>query len=236
VSRFAVLLDLQQHDILIGQLVHRRSNLPERAAVKKLDSDLALISAQLMPLQARQHELERGQKRLDDEIALVVARRAETDKKLYSGSVSNPKELQSLQADEDSLDRRRRQLEDQELEIMEALEPLEAEIARLTTLHAELEAKGVDLRVAVAEAEATTDAELHQARTERAELATGIDAELIATYDKLRIKVNPAVAKIKNNSCGGCHLLIPSVEIDAIRKQPPDALVNCEQCGCILVR
>ena len=54
---------------------------------------------------------------------------ADANQKLYSGTVSSPRELQAMQADIDMLRRQRCDLEDRELEVMEARESLDGEIA-----------------------------------------------------------------------------------------------------------
>ena len=55
-------------------------------------------------------------------MAKVAARRAEIDQSLYGGTVTAPKELVALQADAESLQRRQRDLEDHELDVMEQVE------------------------------------------------------------------------------------------------------------------
>jgi hypothetical protein len=37
-------------------------------------------------------------------------------------------------------------------------------------------------------------------------------------------------------SCSGCHLTLPAMEVDRIRKAPADEVITCDQCGRILVR
>ena len=67
--------------------------------------------------------------------------------------------------------------------------------------------------------------------------ADGVDAELLATYEGLRGELGGiAVARLVGSVCGGCHLGLSAVEVDRIKKQPPDALVRCDECGRLLVR
>ena len=54
----------------------------------------------------------------------------EMNKRLYSGSIASPRELQAMQADIDMLLRRRSDLEDEELEVMEKREGLDADLAK----------------------------------------------------------------------------------------------------------
>ena len=43
-------------------------------------------------------------------------------------------------------------------------------------------------------------------------------------------------ARLVNGRCTGCHLTLPATELDRIRREPPDALIRCDQCGRVLVR
>ena len=235
-TRFATLLDLQQCDLAISQLTYRRAHLDERVKLRENEALGVKLRAEMAPVQATRADLGRTQKRFEDEVATVAAKRADIDKKLYSGTITNPKELQAFQLDEESLDRRRSHLEDEELDVMLQLEPIDEQLVALAARQVELDHIGAALRVAAAEADVAIDAELVSLRAHRAELVPAIDGELMALYDQLRVRLNPAVAPLKGSTCGGCHLSIPAKELDAIKHQPADALIQCEQCSCILVR
>ena len=71
----------------------------------------------------------------------------------------------------------------------------------------------------------------------RSSAAAGVEAELLAAYEDLRVELGGiAVARLVGSVCGGCHLGLSAVEVDRIKKQPPDALVRCDECGRLLVR
>src|SRR4029079_3171794 len=108
---------------------HRHAHMPERAELATCEANLRDLDARVAEVQQQRDELTRNEKRLEDEITLVRTKSVETDKKLYSGTVNVPKELTALQEEIESLTRRQRQLEDQELELMEQAEPLDADLA-----------------------------------------------------------------------------------------------------------
>src|SRR5688500_15318794 len=91
------LLEVQQLDTSSDQLVHRRAGLPERAALAALRDEVARHRAELDAATTRAHELERTQRRSEDEIALVEEKTTAADRQLYGGSVTAPGELQALQ-------------------------------------------------------------------------------------------------------------------------------------------
>ena len=232
----ALLLDVQAHDLAADQLRHRRATLPERSAKAEQDATVSRLDAELADLGGRLSEVQRSQKRIEDEVATVDAKAQAENAKLYSGTVTSPRELQAMQEEIDALGRRQRELEDEVLERMEEAEPLSEEIARLEAQRAEAQSESDRLAVAIAEAEVVLDAELEKIEAERAGVAAGVGDDLLATYEKLRIRLDGvAVAQLVGTQCTGCHLSLPATEVAAVRKATPGAVVYHEECGRILV-
>ena len=236
-SRWAALLAVQEHDTRTDQLNHRIETLPLRSDLARVEDDVRAVDDQLTDAQRRRDELGRSQQRLEDEIASLTERANQAEKQLYSGSVTNPRELQALQDDVASIRRRIGQLEDDELEIMELVEPVDAERAQLTGERERLDAEGARLRTALSETESELAAELAVVQAERDTAAAGVPVELWPEYDKLRARLGGVgIARLVGSTCQGCHLALPAVEVDRIRKLPLDEAVHCEECGRLLVR
>lgn len=237
VTVFDQLLALQDLDLRIHQLNHRRVNLPEFGALEANAAERAVVVASRAEVAAAHKELVRRQHVLEDEISLVTDRATGHETNLYSGSVSNPRELQALQEDIDSLRRRQRTLEDQDLELMEEIEPLTAQMAESDAASHDLEAHAAELKVALDAATADIDAELAETTAQRAAGAAAIDDAVVTDYEQLRVQLGGiAIARLVGNACGGCHLSLSAVELDRIRRLDPDTRVVCDECGRILVR
>jgi uncharacterized protein len=231
------LLEVQALDTASDQLRHRRQHLPERVELADRHAQLAELEARVQHVQAERDAIASSEKRLEDEIALVADRAKAADQRLYSGTVNVPRELTALQDDIESLQRRQRQLEDQELELMEQAEPLDAALAELATVRAEIDRDAVKLSAAVAEVEAEVDAELADIAAKRASATDAIPPELLAEYERLRGALGGiGVARLNGNRCEGCHLALSAVDVDRIRHEPDDALVHCTECSRLLVR
>jgi predicted nucleic acid-binding Zn-ribbon protein len=111
-SSLARLLDLQELDIAIDQLRHRRVNLAQRAELKRLATAAADAAKAIRPVVDERAELARQEKRLEDDAATVNDKATSENKRLYSGTVTSPRDLQAIHEEIESLKRRQRELED----------------------------------------------------------------------------------------------------------------------------
>ena len=236
-TRWDDLLAVQEHDTSIDQLTHRRAHLPSRGELEQVMGELAKLEGSAAEVETTRHALGRDQQRLEDEITSLNDRANHHDKALYSGTISNPRELQAMQDEITALKRRISQLEDQELELMEQIEPLDQQLAVFGTARGDLDAKASALRAQIAEEEVAIDAELAQVQAERGTLVAAVDESLLTEYDDLRKRLGGiGIARLVGGSCQGCHLSLSAVDVDRIKKLAPDAPAHCEECGRLLAR
>jgi predicted nucleic acid-binding Zn-ribbon protein len=230
------LLTLQEHDGALDRLAHRRQTLPDRERVARAEGDAAALEDKVRTLGAQRDEIARAESKLDDEAHSLHEKAAEVEAKMYSGSVSSPRELQAMQADVDQLRRHERNLENRELELMEASEPLDRALGELDGqalgLRRELDAASAALQ----SAEAAIDDEAAEEQKLRDAVAGGLDPSLVADYDRRRARARGVgVARLVGDTCQGCHLSIPATEVDRIRKAAAGTVSYCDNCGAILV-
>jgi uncharacterized protein len=230
------LLELQARDTAIDRLRHRWETIPERAALDAVRTDLTAVEKQLADATERRDEVAGEERKFDDEAGSLETKAADVERTMYSGEVTSPRELQMLQADVDQLRRHRRSLEDRELEVMERREALDSEVRDLETRARELQAEAARLESVLSAVEAEIDEELAGERSARDELAASVDAALLDDYERRRERARGVgVARLNGTTCQGCHLSIPSVEAERIRKSPSGTVAHCDNCGCILV-
>jgi uncharacterized protein len=230
------LLTVQEHDGALDRLRHRRTTLPERDALARGESDAAALAARIAGLREQRDVIARDEQRIEDETKSLAQKATEVEATMYSGAISSPRELPAMQADVEQLRRHQRNLENGELELMEAREPLDAALAELEAERATLAAGLERLRITVAEAEAVIDAEAADELSARAAVASGIDAALVSEYERCRAQARgTGVARLVGNTCQGCHMSIPATEVERIKKAVDGALEHCDNCGCILV-
>ena len=230
------LLEVQAHDTRLDQLRHHHATLPAREERDAAATALADTEARLASETTRRDDLARQQKKIDDEVELLKEKRDGFDAKLYGGTVTNPGELQDLQKEIDALGRRISVLEDQELEIMEQVEPVEALLVELASTVEQRRAVLADTEVRLTAAEAEVLAEI-DAETERRQVAVApVPADLLAEYTSLRGGAGGiGVSRLVGSQCGGCHLTLSAMEVARLRKLPDGEVAHCDECGRILV-
>ncbi len=231
------LLTVQDLDLALLQYRHRHANHPIQQQITELDDELATYQTTADEISGRQSELSAKEAELASEVAVIEAKRAEIDAKLYDGSVTGTKDLLALQDEAEMLVSRQSDLEDVELEIMEQVEQVDAELAPVTTQILGLLARRAEEEGLLAAALAEIEQEISTSETLRVEAASPIPADLLSHYESLRDDLGGvAVARLVGSTCDGCHMALSAVSFDQIKRQGDDALVNCDQCGRILIR
>ena len=230
------LLDLQRSDTAIRLLEHRRANLPEQKALDDNADTLARVRSEHVTARERLQRLGVQQRRHEQEIAAVDARRRSEEGRMYSGEIRSEKQLQAVKQELSSLRARKNELEDALLEIMEQVEELESLTATLAAREQELSAQVAELTQARDHAATDIDQELAQARAQRAAVAAELPERVLGYYDELRVrKDGVAVAELRGRTCAGCRLELTAIELEEVAAAATKGLGRCEQCGRILV-
>jgi uncharacterized protein len=230
------LLDLAAEDVALTQLAHRRATLPEVAAVEAAQEAEQRFAADVVRAETEARDLQREVTRFEGDVDVVRQRAARDQQRLDAGGLP-AREVTALQHEMESLARRQRDLEDQELELMERQEVADAAVAAaqegLTKARADLE-RAQQLRD-----DALADIADSTARHEaaRAAVAGEISPPLLTMYDRIRKQTGTTgAAMLKARQCQGCRIELYGNELAAVRNADPHEVVRCENCGRILVR
>ncbi|MET8833021.1 C4-type zinc ribbon domain-containing protein [Micromonospora sp. NPDC004540] len=229
------LLDLQAIDTALAQLAHRRRTLPELAELEALARELSALEDERVRAQVAVDDLDRDIARLEKDVDQVRARKSKDEARLAAGS-GPARELEALQHELASLNRRQSDLEDAELELMEQRETAQDVLDGVERRIAEAR----DRRVAAEQrrddslAEIARDEEFK--RGSRQPLAGDLPADLVALYDRIRTDTGLGAALLTGARCGGCRLELSGADLARIRKADPDDVVRCEECRRIMVR
>jgi predicted nucleic acid-binding Zn-ribbon protein len=228
------LLDLQAEDSAIARLHERKASLPEAARLAEVQDLLSELEADLEIARKQRDEIAREQSRLEGEVELIDAKSTREEQRMMSGKVANPKELGALQAEIESLKRRRSGVEDDLLEVMVHRETAESTVDKLEGERVQAEAEKDQLTAAVARLTGDIETELAEHEVKRQEASGAIPEELLTLYEKIRsTKHGVGAAALQGGTCSGCHTKLPAIEAEHIRKER--GLQRCDNCRRILV-
>ena len=230
------LLDLAELDSKAAQFRHQRGTLPEIAGIATLGEERTSITDQQRDARIVVDDLTAEQKKADREVEAVKTRRERDRSRMDSGQISNPKDLERMQHELVSLERRIGTLEDAELEVMEALEEAQQTLAGLDIRSDDIDARLAELIAKRDAKQQEMDAALTELMASRTPAAAGIDDALLSLYERLREQKGIGAALLRARQCGGCQLTLDASEISRIRTAPDDEVIRCEECQRILVR
>lgn len=229
------LLDVQVLDRRAAQLAHQRRTLPVLADLDAVRADLAEVDRSVIEAQTAVKDIGREVAKAEADVEQVRSRARRDQQRLDAGSGS-AKDMQALAHELGSLARRQEVLEEVELEAMERLEAAEKALDAVRARRAELVAREGALAAEADAARATIDAEVTTVAADRESAADGLDAGLLALYERVRAASGLGAAALRGNRCEGCRLELNAIDLARIRSAPADEVVRCEECGRILVR
>ncbi|MDT0398727.1 MULTISPECIES: zinc ribbon domain-containing protein [Streptomyces] len=231
------LLDVQDLDVRLQQLAHKRRSLPEHAEIESLTRDLTQLRDLLVAAQTEESDCAREQTKAEQDVDQVRQRAARDQKRLDSGAVSSPKDLENLQREIASLAKRQGDLEDVVLEVMERRESAQERVAELTERVGSVQGKIDDATARRDAALEEIDGETASVTKERGVVSGSVPAPLLSLYEKLREQQGGiGAAKLYARTCQGCRQELAITELNEIRSAAPDTVVRCENCRRILVR
>lgn len=228
------LLKLQALDSAVDRLVARARSLEtgEDLAEARAEADAAENALGELGLQL--DELDRDGSKLEHEIDSLDRKASEEERRMFDGSVANPKELDSIRHEVENLRKRKADREDELLVVMERRETLERRAEEARSKAEEMRAH-VDRVGAESERElVSVRADLEAKSVERAGLVLEIDPEVLDLYESLRAqKRGVGAAALVDGVCQGCHEQLSAVELDKVKHS--DDVPRCEYCRRILV-
>ena len=230
------LLDVAELDSRAAQLRHQRAHLPELAEIASLEAERTEITDQVRDARIVVDDLTVEQAKADREVEQVRARRERDRTRMDAGQVTNPKDLERMQHELVSLERRITTLEDAELEVMEALEQAQQVLDALGIRADDVDARLAELVAARDEKRAAIDASLEEVSAARGPATEGMPEDLMALYERLREQKGIGAALLRARQCGGCNMTLDASELSRIKAAPADEVIRCEECQRILVR
>lgn len=227
------LLEVADLDARIRQAELARTSPPQAIRVNELLARRQELSQELALRLGARDDLRAELARIESDVTVVDARRTRDAERLQT--VSNPKDAVGLESELASLARRKNDLEDAELEVMERLEQADAAVADQESLIAATNAEGARLSAEGKAVVAQATQAFETSTAERTAVSAALPAELLALYETVSARSSGA-ALLRRGTCEGCRMMLSGTDLAAARQALPDAVLTCPECGCILVR
>jgi predicted nucleic acid-binding Zn-ribbon protein len=228
----AELLLLQDTDLALDKALARLSEI--EIALGESDELLSAReaatekAAAVAALRAQQKDLELTA----DE---VRGKAAEIEKKLYGGTVKNPKELQDYDAELRNLKDLTRKRDDDVLALLMQVDEADSERQAADAVVSEIEAAWRASQDDLLAEKTSIEPEAARLKAERDSKATDVDRRLIGLYDLLRERRGgTAVARVERGMCQGCRITLPMSVLQRARGVG-SPVIQCVSCERILL-
>ena len=230
------LLELQGLDARLKSLSNRRRTIESDPRITRPRScAVSVANGELGAAKMAVHDAEAELKRSEADVEQVASRIERDEARLNSGTGLS-KDLVALQSDIASLNKRRSDLEDVELEVMERLEALRERQAAQQQIVDDVQGSFGVIRAELDAALAEIAAEAAEVGGKRSEFAAGLDAGLLAVYEKTLAKRGVGAARLFHGKSEGSGMQLSPGDLAEIKAAAEDDIVFCPDSGCILVR
>lgn len=232
----AQLDDLLELNALDQSIATTKSQLNQLAAnpdFAQLQQELSQASSAFLEaskvVEVVSLELERNNADL-----LVVEQRIARDQSRLN-EAKNSKDVAGLQNELDTLAKRKSQLEDSSIELMEKLVVAEQNSAEASSAREHVRATGQKLSEKLQAEANKLRSGLELATANRSKILGMVSAELQSVFERKKSRGVP-IGRLAGPQCGACHMTLSSTQYQELLSHPLDELLECPDCSAILVR
>lgn len=226
------LYDLQ---LLDWEIQQREEELSEVQSSISDDSRRIQARQRLSALEARLGELGPATRQSERAVQEIEQRISNLDRRMYDGSVTNPREFEALQEERANQVRNQGDEEDRLLEFMVEIEETEEVRDRARAVFEQIDAERRRELGTLSARQDELTSDLPDLREQRQEMSTEYPPNVMAVYETVRrTRGGQGAALIDQRGlCQGCRLLIPNAELS--RARSGEGIVQCGSCTRILI-
>ena len=229
-----LLLDLQALDTKLGQIDHKAKSLPQIAELAGLSSEVATARQAVATAQGAAEDVRIELGRLESDVDLVEKRIARDTARLET--TSSVKDVQALEQELAALRKRRDDLEEIELAVMERQEGFESDLATVQGTLDGFTGRQRDLETSRDEALVELRNERTHIAANRSTIAAKIPADLLDLYERQRGRYGWGASLLQYGSSMANGVKLQENDLASIRAAAPDDVIICPVSDAILVR
>jgi uncharacterized protein len=222
-------------DRWIDRVTSQKTHLPEQGELALVEDELRNLVARLKETQASEAPLRQRYEEAKTEADRLRKRTEEIDKALMSPSAS-ARDLASMQKELEHIRSTIEEIEDREITALMELEPFAQAIEEIKKKAQPLATRRGELQATISELVASLDEELTHLRESRAQLASAVASAQLARYEKALTRSGASgAANVDAGRCDGCRIALSPLDADRFKSLPADTLMDCPECGRILL-
>jgi predicted nucleic acid-binding Zn-ribbon protein len=230
----ASLLELQELDTRLRQLDHRAKTLPQIAELTALAGDTDSLRREMATVNGTLEDAKIELGRIESDVAVVEARIARDTERLQASS--SVKDVAGLESELAGLTRRRGELEEIELTLMERVDAIEGTLRELTAKNSELQGRVSEIEADRALAAEMVASERTQVASSRASIASRVPADLTELYQRQRDRYGLGASLLQGGTSSASGIKLNEHDMAIIRAAAPDDVLLCPESSAILVR
>ena len=236
VDPFDTLRALLDADRWIERVVAQREHLPELAELATVEGELRSLLGALQEAQGSAEPVRRAYETARESASKLLGRAQDLERALAT-STGSSRELAAMQHELEQVRSRVSAAEDDELNLLLELEPLEETIAAIKERAQPGVARREALRESVAQLREGLDEEVTALRERRGELAQTLASPWRERYEAALTRAgNSGAARVDAGRCDGCRIALSPLDLDRFEHLAPDVVMDCPECGRMLLR
>ena len=222
---------LQELDLALDRLQEEKAQAEEELSSGLSDEH---VETAFQEENERLDEVQTQHRLQQLETETLRERSTRLESQLYSGDITNPRDLESLQQEANQV---RALLEQQDAELLELSVQAEESQNKRDSLEKELSDGRATWESRQAELQGQVErwnSEVETVSSQRKDLADTLDPSAVQHYEGLRkAKRGVAVAKVERGLCQACRMALPTQQQQLVRIGRQTVL--CSSCGRLLI-
>ena len=229
-EQIVALVNLQQIEIETGSVKTKISNVDQR--LEKLDDRLHDFKQVIEKQESVINELNQKYRDYETDVRMNLDAIKKSEAKL--SSVKTNKEYQAFLKEIDDIKEKNSKLEDDMIDFLDRIEAAENTLNTKMAEYSELQTRLNNEKETIQKETEEGKRQLEDLDAQLKTVAAGIDAALLATYNKVKALQNNAIGivAVTDAVCQGCNMNIPPQMYNELQRG--DSLKKCPICGRII--
>ena len=228
------LLRLQELDTAIAQAARSIARPPQAEALAELAPVVAEVRGRRLGVVGELEDARAELTRIESDVSVVEARMTRDSERVQQ--TASVKDVAALEAELVALRKRRSDLEDIELAIMERIDVLESTVADIDAEATEAEGRVAQLETERDEAVKEFQRKRADAVADREAVAASLPADLVAVYQKQYDRYGVGAARLVGGVSLGSNMRLSPSDLATVHAAADDEVVFCPESGAILIR